>query len=291
MTTFLEDLQHLTLREFSTPKAKDLKFQESNKKPEAESYELKPGIIRIAAENLFSGEDDENPYKHLEKLNQVCRTFHQDGVPVEWVKWNLFPFTLVDKAKRWYQVAAIEAQGDWQMLEQKFLTKFFSILRVHKLRKEVWNFEQKTDEDIDEAWERLNDLLLQGPPLGVTPEMAIHIFFFGLTSEAFKHVNTCAGGSLMSHSSKEATRVLSNIFLTSKSERERKDRRVKEPDEELMAPTPAMTEDQLSVKKTPISYAFDEEEFERFAPQEDIKSVEYISLSSAKPLTEFERMS
>jgi len=128
MTTFLEDLQHLTLREFSTPKAKDLKFQESNKKPEAESYELKPGIIRIAAENLFSGEDDENPYKHLEKLNQVCRTFHQDGVPVEWVKWNLFPFTLVDKAKRWYQVAAIEAQGDWQMLEQKFLTKFFSIL-------------------------------------------------------------------------------------------------------------------------------------------------------------------
>jgi len=160
MTTLLEDLQNLMLRELSTPKAKDLKFQESNAKLAAESYELKPGIIRIAAENLFSGEDDENPYKHLEKFNQVCHTFHQEGVPAEWVKWNLFPFTLVDKAKRWYQVASVEAQGDWRLLEQKFITKFFSLLRVHKLRKEIWNFEQKEDEDIDEAWERLNDLLL-----------------------------------------------------------------------------------------------------------------------------------
>ncbi|WVZ75815.1 hypothetical protein U9M48_023846 [Paspalum notatum var. saurae] len=109
--------------------------------------------------------------------------------------------------------------------------------------KEVWNFDQEEDEDIDEAWERLNDLLLQGPLLGVTPEMAIQIFFFGLTSEAFKHVNTCAGGSLMSQSSSEATRILINIFLTSKSERERKNKRLKEPDEELMAPTPAMIED------------------------------------------------
>ena len=76
MTMILEDLQNLTLKEFSTPKAKDLRFQESNKKLEAKSYELKPGFIWIAAENLFNGEDDENPYKHLEKLNQVCHTFH-----------------------------------------------------------------------------------------------------------------------------------------------------------------------------------------------------------------------
>jgi len=37
MTTLLEDLQNLMLRELSTPKAKDLKFQESNAKLAAES--------------------------------------------------------------------------------------------------------------------------------------------------------------------------------------------------------------------------------------------------------------
>ena len=58
-----------------------------------------------------------------------------------------------------------------------------------------------------------------------------------------------------------------------------------------MVPTPAMIEDQLPVKKTPVSYAFDEEDFGSFAHQKDIKSVEYRSLASVKPLTEFERMS
>jgi len=125
----------------------------------------------------------------------------------------------------------------------------------------------------------------------VTPEDAIQIFYFGLTSEAFRHVNTCAGGSLMSKSSSKAKKVLFNICLTSKNERERKERKVEESEEELMAPTPAIFEDQLPARKTPVPYAFDEEEFRSFAPQEDIKSVEYRSLASAKPLTEFERMS
>jgi len=125
----------------------------------------------------------------------------------------------------------------------------------------------------------------------VTPEDAIQIFYFGLTSEAFRHVNTCAGGSLMSKSSSKAKKVLLNICLTSKNERERKEMKVEESEEELMAPTPAIFEDQLPARKTPVPYAFDEEEFRSFAPQEDIKSVEYKSLANAKPLTEFERMS
>ena len=74
------------------------KPQESNVKPTAKSYELNPEIIILAAKLSFSGADSENPFKHLEKLSEICHTFQQDGVPEEWVKWNLFPFPLVDKA-------------------------------------------------------------------------------------------------------------------------------------------------------------------------------------------------
>ena len=161
-----EEWELLTLGECLTPKAEDLKIQGSNKKPESGSYELKPGLIQIAAKNPFSGEDDENPYKHLEKLRQVCHTFGQEGVPMEWVKWNLFPFTIVDKASKWYPVASIEAKGDWEILEQKFLARFFSSLKVYKLRKEIFNFEQRWNEDIDEAWERFDGMIKQGPLLG-----------------------------------------------------------------------------------------------------------------------------
>ena len=47
----------------------------------------------------------------------------------------------------------------------------------------------------------------------------------------------------MSKSSSKAKKVLFNICLTSKNERERKEREVEESEEELMAPTPAILED------------------------------------------------
>ena len=236
MTSKLEDWELLTLRERLTPKTVDLKFLESNKKPESGSYELKSGIIKIVAADSFSGEDDENPYKHLEKLKQVCHTFHQDGVLLEWVKWNLFPFTLVDKANKWYQAASIEAKGDWEILEQKFISRFVSPLKVHKLRKAIWAFEQRWNEDIDEAWERLDNMLTQGPLLGVTPDMHIQVFYYSLTSKAFEKVNTTAGGSLMSRTWSEANKILSDIRMACNSNRERKDNKVKEPEEEYMRP-------------------------------------------------------
>ncbi|WVZ97677.1 hypothetical protein U9M48_043191 [Paspalum notatum var. saurae] len=57
-----------------------------------------------------------------------------------------------------------------------------------------------------------------------------------------------------------------------------------------MAPTYAVFEDQPPFKKTTVSYASNEEDYGSFVPQEETKS-DYRSLASAKPLTEFEKMS
>ena len=96
------------------------------------------------------------------------------------------------------------------MLVKKFVTTFFSTLRVYKLRRQVWNFEQKEGEDIDEAWERLNDLLSQGPNLGVTSPELLSIFYYGITSEASRYVDMCAGGSLIDKTVSEVREILSN---------------------------------------------------------------------------------
>ncbi|WVZ63355.1 hypothetical protein U9M48_012992, partial [Paspalum notatum var. saurae] len=190
---------------------------------------------------------------------------------------------------KWYQDASIEAKGDWEILEQKFLARFFSPLKVYKLRKQIFNFEQRRNEDIDEAWERLDDMLTQGPLIGVTPDVHIHTFYYGLTPKAFEKVNITAGGSLLSKTWSEANKILSDICMACKSNRERKDDGVKEP-KDHMVPTPTIFEDQPLVKKTTVSYAFDEEDYGSFAPQEETK-IDYRSLASAKPLTEFEKMS
>jgi len=279
----------LTLGEFLTPRAEDLKFQRSNLQPESGSYELKPGIIRIAAEHPFSGEDNENPYTHLKRLVQVCRTFHQDGVPEEWVLWNLFPFTLEDRARKWYDTASIEAEGDWDALKLKFTKRFFSPIKVHLLKKAIINFKQLESEDLDEAWDRLEELRTQGPPINFDEETIISTFYFSLNTRDFKQVNICAGGSLLSRNVDEAMKILSDCCLTAKAERDRR-----ESEEQKLAgvtSTYAIYKEQQPARKTPVSYAAEEEEYECFAPQVKTECSDFGSLASAKPLTEFDKTS
>jgi hypothetical protein len=40
----------------------------------------------------------------------ICNTVQQEGVPAASFKWNLFPFSLEDEARRWYTLASFEAK-------------------------------------------------------------------------------------------------------------------------------------------------------------------------------------
>jgi len=55
MALILENMREMSLKELATPTLGDLEAQRLNLEPAANTYELKPGIIRIAAENPFSG--------------------------------------------------------------------------------------------------------------------------------------------------------------------------------------------------------------------------------------------
>jgi hypothetical protein len=62
-------------------------------------------------------------------------------------------------SRRWYTLASVEAKGNWDELVKKFLLKFFPIRKVQDLRWQVLTFKQGEDEEIDEAWDRFNELL------------------------------------------------------------------------------------------------------------------------------------
>jgi hypothetical protein len=97
-------------------------------------------MIELVAANLFRGVKTDNPYRHIERFTMLCNTVQQEGVPVDWYKWNLFPYSLADKAKRWHSLASFEVEGNWNRLVKKFCEKFFSISRVQNVRKQVINF-------------------------------------------------------------------------------------------------------------------------------------------------------
>jgi hypothetical protein len=150
----------------------------------------------------------------------ICSTVQQEGVPVAWFKWNLFPFSLKDEARRWYTLASIEAKGNWDELVKKFLLKFFPINKVQDLRRQVLTFNQGEDEGIDEAWDCFNELLEQGPNLGFSGDLMLHTFYFSLTPNSSRFVSMCAGDDIMDKTISEAAQILQRISTRQRTQRD-----------------------------------------------------------------------
>jgi hypothetical protein len=141
----------------------------------------------------------------------LCNTVQQEGVPIDWYKWNLFPYSLADKAKRWHSLASFEVEGNWNRLVKKFCEKIFPISRVQNVRKEVINFAQGEEEGIDQAWERFHRLIKQGPRLGFSGDVLLRTFYFSLTPECMRYVQMCACGNIMEKPLTKATQLLQRI--------------------------------------------------------------------------------
>ena len=85
-------------------------------------YELHPCFIKLIRDKSFSGEGDENPYSHLWEFAQTCACLHIDGMSDETLRWKLFPFSLMGRAKQWYSLTVGSMQGDWKMLCSKVVS-------------------------------------------------------------------------------------------------------------------------------------------------------------------------
>jgi hypothetical protein len=113
----VEELEK-SLRDYASPRCEDIQVQESDSKLEATKYEIKTKIIEMVVANPFEGMVTENPYRHIRHFTMLCNTVCQEGVPDEWFKWNLFPYSLAGNAKTWYSFASFEVEGNWNKLTE-----------------------------------------------------------------------------------------------------------------------------------------------------------------------------
>jgi hypothetical protein len=221
----------------------------------------------------------------------------QEGVPDQWFKWNLFPYSLAGEAKTWYSFVSFEVEGNWNKLTKKFCEKFFPISKVQHLRRQVITFMQGEDEGIDQAWNRFNELIEQGPRLGFFGDVLLHTFFFSLTPSCMQHVQICAGGDLMEKTLTEAARLLQKISKAAAMRRDWETRLAGELEHNSRMKTCAKISKEATpevTKEEPIPEKLEGEHIKsRTTPSVDFaKSNETNkrSMSSAKPLREFEQM-
>ena len=118
-------MDSLSIHEFSTPKGEFLEPPQSSKPITASSFELRPGFVAMVREQSFSGFDDENPYHHLREFEQLCSCLSIAGMAQEILRWKLFPFSLAERAKQWYDHNIGKVNAEWVELRDRFCLAFF----------------------------------------------------------------------------------------------------------------------------------------------------------------------
>jgi len=136
-------------------------------------------------------------------------------VSLEIIKLKLFPFSLKDKAKTWFNFLLKNTIATWNEMANKFLTKYFSPSKATKLRDALTTFTQLESESIYKAWERYKGIIKKVPHHGLPAWLEIQFFYNGLNPNTKIIIDATIGGALMGNERDEAYELLEEMASNS----------------------------------------------------------------------------
>nr|GEZ65645.1 reverse transcriptase domain-containing protein [Tanacetum cinerariifolium] len=151
----------------------------------AEQFQLKHSLINMMTTDQFFGLEKDNPHDHIRWFNKVTSTIKYKDVPSSAIKLMLFPFSLVEEARR-----------------------------TTNLRNEISNFQQKFDESFHEAWDRYKDLLPACPHHGFTELHQLDTFYNALNPADQDSLNAAAEIAKLTHAVNQQTNVVTTAMTT-----------------------------------------------------------------------------
>ncbi|KAL6328119.1 hypothetical protein AAG906_033401 [Vitis piasezkii] len=156
----------------------------------------------------FHGIENENAYTHIKDFEEVCHTFHEGNTSIELMRLKLFPFTLKDKAKLWFNSSRPQSIRSWLELQTTFLKKFFPTHRTSGLKRKITNFVALDNEKFYACWERYMEVVNACPHHGFDAWMLVSYFYEGMSPTMKQLLETMCGGDFMSKSPDEAFEFL-----------------------------------------------------------------------------------
>ena len=76
----------------------------------------------------FHGMKSENPYSHIREFEEVCNTFKEETATVDLMRLKLFPFTLKDEAKIWFNSLRPRSIQNWTEMQAQFLRSYSPLI-------------------------------------------------------------------------------------------------------------------------------------------------------------------
>ena len=76
----------------------------------------------------------------------MANTVKMNGVNLDVIKLQLFPFSLRDTAASWFESLSYGSLRNWEELVEAYLSIFFPLALTSEIREEIIAFKQREDE-------------------------------------------------------------------------------------------------------------------------------------------------
>ncbi|XP_056685629.1 uncharacterized protein [Spinacia oleracea] len=199
------------LRSYGAPGAYEAKSAISLPALEATEFELRPALIGMVQRSQFTGSRLESPREHLNTFVDYYSTVKHNGVTQEYIRMELFKFSLIGNARKWLDDLKPNSLTSWNKVMEAFINKYSSPAQTADYRSKMMTFKERTDETLQESWERFNELLRQCPHHGIEMEVLLHFFYHGLSKASRTALDAGAGGPIMKKSLEEVFDIIDDV--------------------------------------------------------------------------------
>ncbi|KAK1668907.1 hypothetical protein QYE76_057066 [Lolium multiflorum] len=191
----------------------DPKFATSpiNIKDKDYDFSLDLSHISIVEKTPFCGTEKESVVEHMNELSTLSSLFSDDVKMRTYFVAKIFPFSLKDDAKIWYNNLPPDSINSPSCLLDVFFRKYFPASAQHMALQRIYSFDQEDGEKLPEAWARFCSLIRARPVHDLEKHDLLDIFYSGLTIESRAYLDSCADCVFRKRTPDEAEELLAKI--------------------------------------------------------------------------------
>ncbi|KAK1617216.1 hypothetical protein QYE76_022733 [Lolium multiflorum] len=173
-------------------------------------FSLDLSHIAIVEKTPFCGTEKESDVEHMTELSTLSGLF-SDDIKMRYFVAKIFPFSLKDDAKTWYNNLPPGSIKSPKELLDVFFRKYFPASAQHAALQRIYNFDQEDGEKLPEAWARFCSLIRAQPDHDLEKHDLLDIFYSGLTIESRAYLDSCAGCVFRKRTPDDAEELLAKI--------------------------------------------------------------------------------
>ncbi|GJT53403.1 reverse transcriptase domain-containing protein [Tanacetum coccineum] len=178
-----------------------------------DNFVINNSHLIMIRENKFEGYLRADPHDHIHEFLAICNMFRYGETQSESIKLLIFPFSLCNEAKTWFNELNKESITLWKQMRKTFINRFFPPSLFNRLLHEIRNFSQLVCESLTDAWLQLKSMLRKCHGHGLTKGAIIQIFYHGLDEPTQAILDVTAGGIFLYKSPNQAFQLLEDKVL------------------------------------------------------------------------------